>query len=391
MKYFPLMAALVTVAGLPAAARDVWDDVGVWDFGWTADGTVAIAPDTDAGALYAARLGFSAERVLDNGVLLGAVGGVEFQKDHPQRAGFSGIVTVPPAGSPSRAGAFSGLGQSSGVEDETGRGSLETAYLYAQGGYGEVRLGRDTGVAKRFSEGSPSIFRTLSLSAPRLDPTGGAIVRTDHDLTGPSAKVSLATPRIVGLRGGFSYTPDAGTRGLDRDPARIQPDVPAIAIGDAAEAALSFSHLFRSSGLKVRASAACSRADVDAAPTSPVDFQTLKTCSAGGVVEFDKVEAGASWLGSNNGVDGRPGDYEAWTFGAKTSAFGLDWGAEYGRSTDDSVGVEGESWRAGVAVPVDEHINLAVAYVRDRLSGQQISRNSTLGGDGIVIEITLSR
>ncbi|HBQ49254.1 MAG TPA: hypothetical protein DD728_10285, partial [Hyphomonas atlantica] len=110
------------------------------------------------------------------------------------------------------------------------RAELEEAYVYIDGGYGEVRLGRDEGVAARFQENAPSVFSTLALGRQSLDPTGIDMVTTRHDLTGPSAKLSYATPRLVGIRAGLSFTPKADVRGLDRDADRNLPGVAPITL-----------------------------------------------------------------------------------------------------------------------------------------------------------------
>jgi hypothetical protein len=388
MQRLTLLAVLSAGVCLPALSQETWD---VWETKWTGDATAVLAPDAGQEALYRLDLGFDTNRVLDNGLELGLVMNLGAELDNGARSGFSGIVVDPAPGSPGLTGAFSGLAQADGREDTGARGVLQTAYVYAEGGYGEVRIGRDEGVAKRLSEGAPSLFSTLSLHAPKLDPDGGAIVRTDHDLTGPAAKVSFTTPRIIGLKGGVSFTPEADVRGLDRDPARILPGTPAFSLSNAAEASVSFNHRFRKSGVRVRAATAYSRADVDAAPTSPVAYGTVQTWSAGASAEWKDTVFGASWLNSDNGLDGRPGDYKAWTAGITHTAFGLDWGAEYGEATDDSAGVEGESWRAGIAKSVNENARIALGYRYDSLDSGAFATTRRLGGRGIVLEITLSR
>jgi hypothetical protein len=215
-------------------------------------------------------------------------------------------------------------------------------------------------------------------------------VRTDHDLTGPAAKISYTTPRILGFKGGLSYTPDANVRGLDRAPARIVPDTAAFSLSDAGEASLSFNHRFRESGIRVRAATAWSRADVDASPVSPVTYGTVETLSVGANAEWKNTIVGASWQNSDNGLTGLSGDYSAWTAGITQSALGFDWGVEYGRATDDAAGVEGESWRAGLARPVTDSALIAFGYRHDRLDIAADASSRPLGGDGIVIEITLS-
>jgi hypothetical protein len=384
----PILLALVSVtASLPAAAQEDWS---VWETDWKAEAGLVLSPGANEQALYRLGLGVDTNRVLDNGLVLGFALQLDAQQDYPARAGFSGVVADPAPGMPAVTGAFSGLARSIGFEDDGARGELQTAYLYAEGGYGEVRLGRDEGVAKRFSQGAPSLFSTVSLHAPRLNPDGGAIVRTDHDLTGPAAKISYTTPRIVGFKGGLSYTPDANVRGLDRDPARIVPDTAAFSLSDAGEASLGFNHRFRESGIRVRAATAWSRADVDASPVSPVTYGTVETLSVGANAEWKNTIVGASWQTSDNGLTGLSGDYSAWTAGITQSALGFDWGVEYGRATDDAAGVEGESWRAGLARPVTDSALIAFGYRHDQLDFAADASSRPLGGDGIVIEITLS-
>ncbi|MCA8898212.1 MAG: porin [Hyphomonas sp.] len=389
MALFPGFFLLV---GATAQAEDVWDEPIGWETSWTGESTVLIAPSEDESLLFRLNLGGEANHVLDSGLEIGAVAAFAVEQDHPQRAGFSGIVAAPLRPVIGVQGVFSGLGLSASSEDEGIRGSLETAYVYAQGGYGEIRIGRDAGIAKRFSEGAPSIFTTLSLGAPRLDPTGAAILRTDHDLTGPSAKISYATPRIVGLKAGLSFTPEANARGLDRDPARILPGMPAVSISNATEASVSFNHRFRSNGIRARAAAAWSRADVKAAPTAPSTYSDMTTWSAGGSLEWDGLVAGASWLQSDNGISGRPGDYSAWSAGLSKEALGLTWGLEYGEENDDAVGLDGESLQVGASKAFGESLAIGAGYRRNSLAPSRAGvAEKMLGSEGIVIEITLSR
>ena len=382
-----LLALVPAMICLPALAQEDW---AVWETDWKAEAGLVLSPDAEEPALWSLGLGFDTNRVLDSGLVLGLSVQLDAQQDHPARSGFSGIVADPAIGSPAVVGAFSGLALSPAVEDDGARGELQVAYLYAEGGYGEVRIGRDDGVARRFALGAPSLFSTVSLHAPRLDPDGGAIVRTDHDLTGPAAKISYTTPRIVGFKGGLSYTPEAEARGLDRDPARILPGSAAYSLSDAAESSVSFSHRFRDSGVRVRAATAWSRADVDASPTAPVAYELVDTLSLGASAEWKNTTVGASWLGSDNGLQGQSGDYSAWTAGLTHTALGFDWGVEYGRATDDATGLEGESWRAGLAHPVSDTARIAFGYRSDQLDFAANASSRYLGGEGIVIEITLS-
>ncbi|MEM9055288.1 MAG: porin, partial [Pseudomonadota bacterium] len=184
---------------------------------------VSALGDDDQGAnsegfLAEASLVGTAESVLENGVRLRGRVALRAQKDNPLRPGFSsgfgGDLNAAP-------GAFSGLSNGP-VPDGTGddlRGRFETAYFQIDGGYGELRLGKDQSVAARFFEGAPEVLSHARADNGLLDPTGLNGVRTRNDLTGPSTKLSYATPRLLGFRAGLSYTPEADADGLDRRPA----------------------------------------------------------------------------------------------------------------------------------------------------------------------------
>ena len=121
-----------------------------------------------------------------------------------------------------------------------------------------------------------------------------------------------------------------------------------------------------------------------------MSYGTVETWSFGASTEWKNTVIGASWLSSDNGLSGLSGDYTAWTAGLTHTAFGLDWGVEYGEASDDSVGAEGESWRAGVARSVTDSARIAFGYRSDQLDFGAYAQSRRLGGEGIVIEITLS-
>ncbi|KCZ91757.1 hypothetical protein HJO_11587 [Hyphomonas johnsonii MHS-2] len=379
------------LAGAHAVAQDDWD---VWETEHEADIAVAASTADGAPVAWLGRFSLSTNRVLDNGLEIGAAGRFEVQADHPARAGFSGV----PGGGTGVAGgwqgAFSGLALGPQSEHVGPHGQLEAAYIYAEGGYGEVRLGRDRGVAARFHEGAPGIFGAATTANPVLDPAGGGYIRTDHDLTGPAAKLSYASPRILGLRAGISFTPRADVRGLDRDPERSIPGVPDIRIESAAEAALNLNRRLRESGIRLQATLAYSRADVDAGAAAAPIYGTVETWSAGGSAEFDTVTVGASVLSSNNGVDSGPGDYSAWTIGATKQAFSLTFGLDYGESQDDLTGLDSEAWSIGASKEVRDGVNLALGYREQDNRQRQIlplrPASQRDSAEGVVLEITLS-
>ena len=392
MRYALICLALSPVLA-PIASAQWEDDWEVWETKTEMGTTLLAATHADEPVLYRFWLEASRNRILENGVEIGAAGRLEVQRDHPARAGFSGVPVGTEGGGFGLQGAFTGLATGIPAEDDDARIQLEQAYLYANGGYGELRLGRDAGVALRFREGSPSIFETVAIGAQTLDPSGMDIITTRHDLTGPSAKLTYTTPRLIGIRAGISFTPRVDVRGLDRDADRNLPGAAPVTLKNAAEGAVNFSHLLRESGVRVRASAAASTAEVDVPAYAASNYDRVSTWSLGGSLEYETITLGASYLSSDNGI-AAAGDYEAWTLGLTKKVGNYLLGAEYGEGDDDLTSMEGKVWSVGVAREFGEHVKGSLGYREtelDFISIPSLARpegNNSL--DGIVIEITLS-
>jgi len=389
-RYLTSLVLTFALTGGAATAQDVWDEDGGLETEISAEVAVVLSPDGDAPFLYTARGGLGANYVLQNGAEIGLrlSGGVDM--DHPARPGFSGnIGPGVPAQGP--AGALSGLALGPARLDAGPRGHLEGAYIYIDAGYGEARIGLDDGVATRFFEGAPSLFRRAGLVNPALDPAGEALARTDHDLTGPSLKVSYATPRILGLRAGLSLTPEANAAGLDRDPVGgpARPD-----LENALEAALSISRRLPRSGLRLRAAAAYSQADTSFADL-PAVFERVETWSTGGSVEFAWGALGASYLSSNNGFALANADYSALSVALRLNLGDLETGIEFADAEDEALGLSSEALGLSLARPFGENLRIAggwrwldTAYRGIALPARPSPDERTAG---IVIEITLSR
>lgn len=320
------------------------------------------------------------ERVLENGVRLRARGALRLQADHPQRpGGIGGFGDAPLA----PVGAFSGLSEATPIETSDTRARLETAYFQVDGGYGELRIGKDQGVGARFHEGTKSVLSHARLDSTLLDPTGLSTVRTRHDLTGPSLKLSYATPRLIGLRGGISLTPSADADGLDRRPnagtGGLAPEME-----NAIELALNGTRRLRESGWRFDIGLAWSTADISN-PSLLAPYDRIETLSAGTRIEKDDWTFGASWLGSDNGLPNS--HYSAWSAGLHRDAFGTEISVEFGQAEDDGAGQESESFRLGASREYGESAKIAIGYVQDwhdRLDQNWESK-------GVVVEITLSQ
>ena len=318
--------------------------------------------------------------MLENGVRIRARGALRVQADHISRpAGTGGFGDA--LGAP--IGAFSGLSAGPPIESSDIRGRFETAYVQIDGGYGEVRIGKDRGVAARFFEGPKSALTHARLDSSLLDPSGLATIRTRHDLTGPSAKVSYATPRLIGLRAGISFTPDAKADGLDRRPAAgtggVAPDTQ-----NALELSVNGTHRFRESGWRFDAGLGWSSADVSSTGLSSI-YETVETWSAGTRIEKDDWTLGASWLRSDNGLSN--GDYSSWTAGLHRDAYDIGFSAEYGESEDNNADLDSQGWRLAAARDFGRDTRIGVAYLHDELQSPLQKWRS----EGVVVEITLSQ
>lgn len=389
----PYKTALGGLACLLLSPAALAEPVEIW--GWTldprADLTVVASPGrSDAGGTEAqpvlanlrAELRF--ERVLDNGVEIGVRLGGKVQRDHDARSGFSGRIGEGTAVFDGLAprGAFTGLTLGGPEEDSPPRAQLETAFIYADGGYGEILLGRDVGIARRFFEGSPSVFRQHRIASPALDTSGVSLLLTRNDLTGPAAKISYASPRILGLRLGASYTSRANVSGVDRDP---ESDVTGIAepgLENAAEAAFNFSHRFRSAGIRLESYGSYSRADLELGPDQ-TRSGTIEVWSTGGRIDWKNLKFGSDWLTTDNGA----GRYRAWSTGLQAEFFGLDWSAEYGRSRDDLLQIDGESWSFGVSREFVDRFRVSAGVQSNSLNGDPALTDSSIGP---VIEMLLN-
>lgn len=360
-----------------------------WEIDARADATIALSPGRSDSGSSDAEVGLGqiggelrVERVLDNGAEIGARLGAKLQFDHPARQGFSGRLGegVISADLLPR-GAFTGLTLGGPLEEDSVEIELETAFVYIDGGYGNLVLGRDVGVARRFHEGAPSVFRLHKGVNASLDTSGIATVLTRNDLTGPSAKVSYATPRILGVQLGASYTPSANTGGVDRDPQSRVPGVAEPRLDNAVEAAINASRRFRKSGIRVSLYGAYGRADVETEPFD-VDLGTLDVWSTGGFVEWKDIEFGADWLTTDNAG----GRYRAWSLGVGAALFGFNWSGGFGRSEDDLTGIDGETWHFGLSREVFDKITFALGIDQNRLEFADKAADSSFGP---VIEITL--
>lgn len=387
--FLPMIAAFA-----PSAIAEDWQDRIETDI--TAEAVLVLAPtqnETDGlpdgeRGLYEFGLTGGAETVLDNGTIIGARLALRLQRDHPARPAGRGTLR---GGATGPSGLTSGLGPGPEPLDAGPRGQLERAYIYIEGGYGEISLGRDLGMAARVFEGDVGALSHAGLANTRLDTTGLAVLSTRSDLTGPSTKISYATPRYLGGFLGASYTPDADVRGLDRD-ATGSTGLGFAGLKNVFEIGANLSRRLPGSEIRVRAGLSYAVADID----SPAGFAAVfsdgvEDWSAGVEIEREDWRFGASWRGADEGIVGA-GDYSGWTIGLAHERG--DWTgslvygeAEIGALEADSRGVSIELQRT-----VNDLLSVGIAWQSRRLDSLPVAGAP---GDGefdrqsLVVEITL--
>ena len=401
----PFLAAFscAVVLASSASAQSLTEG---WEFDGRAQLVVAVSTVDEVERLPARNvlgevgLRATAEKTLQNSAEIGFRFEAKAQQDNPARAGFTG--NIDPFGSePDSAqvrGAYSGLTRSGLLEDASLTGSIETAQFYIDGGYGQISVGYGRGVAARFHEGAPDIFTHVRAANPKLDPGGLNFVRTENDLTGPAPKLTYQTPRLLGVRAGVSFTPDANVAGVDRDPRRSTPGVVSPEIENVWEGSVQASRKLTEQNLRIRASVSYSQGEVSLSDSAPVDFESqiedVSVWTIGSELEFETFSIGAEYLSSDNGIRD-DGDYSAWSIGATTEAFDWDWGVRYGESEDENVQAENANWSIGAAKNISENARLAIGYHSSDADFAPIplsnpQTDTVSGPDGLVVEITLS-
>lgn len=350
-------------------------------------GELAGIADAESG-LFELALSGGGETVLDNGTLVGVRLAVRVQQDHSARQAGLGVF---PGASLEPAGVASGLGRGPEGLESGARGQLETAYLYIEGGYGEVSIGRDLGMAARVFEGDVGAFSHAGLANARLDPSGLAVIATRADLTGPSTKISYASPRYLGAQLGVSFTPEADVRGLDRD-ATGEGGESFARLENVIELGANLSRRLPESDVRLRAGLSYAHADI--AP--PEGFagafaDSAEDWSAGVEIERGDWRAGASWRSADEGVVGR-GDYTAWTVGLAHERGDWTGSVTYGEAEIGALEAESEAISVELHRTVGDVLQVGLAWQSRNLDPLAVSN----AGDGpsgrrsgLVVEITL--
>lgn len=395
------LAALALGAAGPAFAQS---GDGEWQ---TKAEAVLVAAAIDEGGpippagdvlLASAMLGVSRADTFENGLTLGWLGALRFERDAASRPAFAGALAAcpgavtgcPSAGGLSPVAPATGLGVGGVTSDGNGFVAVEAASVSLAGPWGEGVLGWDSGAAARLDARAPGVLNRASAFSPGLDATALSVVRARNDVTGSSVKASYLSPRWLGLRLGVSYTPEANTRTADFDPDFSGPGLASAQLEHVWEGALSFARQFAEQDLRVRGALTYTNA---ASASSLGAFGTYEAWGAGMELEHDGWTGGARWLSSNNAWSSGGGDYEALEIGLVKDLEGWRFGLEAGWASDQLLDLEGASWLVGVSHDISENLEFGLAWSAAEAdipvpagisSGHRQARNG-----GLLMELTV--
>ncbi|WP_291843720.1 hypothetical protein [Maricaulis sp.] len=390
-----LIAALSgALAGPPAFPQAVdfpnnsFDTDEVHSLAWRVDlGLVLLAgdtPDSDPEWLSDIEVGLDFESFTDSGRRWGLVLTAHAERDllnAPQ----GGRVGDCPAGAAdcARVGADtaplvpvatdSGLYSAGSEAGDRHRSMLSDAYVFADTGWGEVRLGYGPGAARLDPVGGPATARLIRADGGHLLAAARQAIRTETPFSGHDPKlvfrsIALGQASTVGtFRVAGSYTPGAGQCGIDYCPRRTLPGGQVGAVQTAiTELALNWE--VRRGEHEWAISAAASQAG---GHDGVQGFEPVSGLDAGLSWRWRAWRAGARWRRSNNGV-AASGDHEA-----LSGSVGWEQGnwlttLEYAAYSDDLVHSDGSVWQAGTSRLVGDHGLVAFGVQSARQTAPQL-------------------
>jgi hypothetical protein len=303
-----------------------------------------------------ARFGGEAFWTTANGIDLGAAIDVAAERDHPgrtPRGGGVGACPVMATPCPVPRGYASGLGFGVPEGGDEFRAGLETAYLFVRGPGGEGGLGRDAGAAARYSLSPPTVLKVSGGADSSIDLSGLGGVFVRNDGSGQSIKATVESPRILGLKGALSFTPDGREyQGLDQGYER-SPVVLAFAPDEIWEAGVSFAHALPS-GLEAQAGVTFLAASPRVGAAA---FEDLETWTIGANIGREGWRIGAAFLDSTDGATA--GGYQA--FVASWVNEWAPWAlmAEFGQADDDTAQVKAHMATMALKRSFGERVSIA--------------------------------
>ena len=379
--------------GLAFAGEPVFErDAAVTVLAGAYDADAVAEPE----ALVARASVFGRAGILFDNQIEGGVGlGLAAERDHPGRDPVGGRAgdcaptspACPSAGGLAVRGPVSGHFASGAASDRGPRASLETAYLYVRGGFGEASIGRSRGAAALTGVSAPSIFVLAGAADSPVDATGlgGSITR--NDISGSSAKALVQSERILGFKGAVSYTPRLELDGLDHG-VRSRPGDPLTHRAEAiVEVGASLSHRF-TNGWDVAASGSwATAADGDPTPA----FDRMDAWGLGATLGRGAWRVGAAYLENDNGWAGNRRDYRAFSVSGVVERGPWAFSIEGAAASDDLVFTDLAAVTFGTRRTVSEHLSIGGGVtIRERHSPLAAMGNRAgfrEGASGLFIEI----
>jgi predicted porin len=347
---------LICAGAAEAAEYDFEPTVRVAVAGGVVDADGAESPEPVAARVD---VGGTARVTLDSGLRLGATLEAGAELDQAGRDARGGRAGDCPAGVADCAGVRSpitgyfaaGLG-----EDREARGALTRAYVFLEGGWGEVSLGRDDGAAARFSLPTPSVLTRTSLADASLSVTGLAEIVTANDLSGSSTKITLASPRLLGLRAGLSFAPESDAVDLDRGFDQRSGAAASLDAENIVEAGLSFARTWRN-GLRTEAAVTYLTAEDGSGLTG---FDRVESWHAGLRLARGDWRVGAAYLASDNGWAAGDRGYEGLSVGAVYDRGGAwAWMLEGAAGSDNLLHVDVSGVTAAARYALDDRTDIS--------------------------------
>lgn len=310
-----VFAGIAGTGGAAIAAPIDWDAAVKLDV--LLGGAAQDAPFNETPFVGRLDIGVSGEHIFANGAVLRVAFAAAAERDQPRRdprGGRAGdcppnVAICPNIAGRSVRGYFSGFTPGGPIADRQGRAALQSAYAALSGGYGEISVGRDEGVAARFSAVPGNILFGGSLLQGSVDLTGLGGLAARNDISGQSFKVSVLSPRILGIRLGGGWTPSLESQGVDQGYVRSA-TAPAVAQPrNIAEFGASFEHAWRN-GVSARFSGTYATGG----NASGFDaFGRLTSWSYGGALSRGNWTLGVERLGSDNASRANQRGYRATT------------------------------------------------------------------------------
>ena len=392
MTYTNYLLSLAAVFGsslLPSAdaQKDIWADYEPsknWtdniSFDKNIQAVVATAIGKNTQTVGSLTANGSATWVRESGMQFALVGQVRAQSNHSDRP-FGGVTAT----ANGQSIALGGVPQNTADDVQV---ALEIGRLDIKGAWGNVRVGIDRGVGDSFHEAIDQAFEDATVTNAKLHPDKLAALVTTNDISGNLPKVSVETPRWLGVKLGASIAAPAEIHSSYGALSQLQNANVLTVENTPTEFAANYVTQLKDSKLKFRAAASVGHLDAKNTMTGLSD----STQSLAGSAQVD----GKNWA---IGLAGRradtlfgAGQYEALLMHGEIhpnkDAKNLKLTGQIGMVKDDALDIEGTHIELGANFQINDKVGVSAGL---RNFTPRAGRYSAGFDDqqNIVIEISL--